>query len=578
MNLKQGRALMEEIYSRMDFGRYDEADVKARKLIREAEKRGWQQLLNNALEMRLVIAIESNNLEGAEKLAIKLAKQPPTAYGIFLQARLLMEQEHKKKALEKGYEALSFAESHETTTPKIMFEKICNLLGKILSDYGEHQAALKYYWQSLKAADTLQLKALEYSNYLFNLHYVYNDPVEYFNAHIGYNELFKGISHYDHRGKNTIKEMDEAARQKIRIGYISPDFRYHVVLRFSWAMLANYDKEQFEVYCYHNNPHEDNYSEEIKNMTDSWRNISGMSAQDAAEAIYKDKIDILVDLAGHTKGNGLPVMAYKPAPVQVSGIGYFATTGLKTVDYFLSDMALESEQDYFVEDIICLEHSHFCYTPIYVAPIPREAPCMKNGYITYGSFNHIRKVTDEVLELWANILKSVPQSHLILKGSVFDDEYGYELFVDRLAKNGIDMTSEDWKERIELRGFSKDYLQEYFDVDIALDTFPYPGGGTTCDALYMGVPVITLSGNSHGERFGKSLLENIGLSEFVVYNKQNYYDLAVALAGEKEIINNFHLGLRHMMEQSPLMDRKLYMSELELTYKKIWYEYCKNNS
>ncbi|MBO6246668.1 MAG: hypothetical protein J6N55_10350, partial [Anaerovibrio sp.] len=509
----------------------------------------------------------------ADELANKLEKQPATAYGLFLQGRLFMAEHKNHEALAKGREALVFAQNHRDTTSKIILEKICNLLGKLLSNYGYHDGAIKYYWQGIEAADSLQLKALEYSNYLFNLLFVHNSPMDYFKAHAGYNDLFKDISWYKLQNKYLLEAIYHKPVGKLRIGYISPDLRYHVVLRFSWAMLANYDKEHFEVYCYHNSPVEDEYSEEIKTMTDGWRNISGMNAKEAAEVIYRDKIDILVDLAGHTKGSTLPILAYKPAPVQISGIGYFATTGLKAVDYFLSDKALQSEPEYFCEDIIELEHSHFCYTPLYEAPATQEAPCKKNHYITFGSFNAIRKINDEVLELWTNIIKAVPNSHLLLKGSVFDDEYGYELFCDRLAKFGININLSEWQNRIELRGFSRDYLQEYLDIDIALDTFPYPGGGTTCDALYMGVPVITLSGNSHGERFGKSLLENLGLSEFVVYDKQAYFDLAVALAGDKEIINNLHMGLRRMMEKSPLMNSKLYMGELEAAYKNIWQKY-----
>ncbi|MBR2142018.1 hypothetical protein [Anaerovibrio sp.] len=573
MNMKQGQSLMDDIYNLMDKMQYQEAGKLAKRLVQVAEKNGWQQLLNNALEMLLVIAIETNNLIEADEFANKLEKQPATAYGLFLHGRLFMAEHKNHEALVKGREALIFAQNHRDTTSKIILEKICNLLGKLLSNYGYHDEAIKYYWQGVEAADSLQLKALEYSNYLFNLHFVHNSPIDYFKAHAGYNDLFKDISWYKLQNKYLLEAIYHKPVGKLRIGYISPDLRYHVVLRFSWAMLANYDKEHFEVYCYHNNPVEDEYSEEIKTMTDGWRNISGMNAKDAAEVIYRDKIDILVDLAGHTKGSILPILAYKPAPVQISGIGYFATTGLKAVDYFLSDKALQSESQYFCEDIIELEYSHFCYTPLYEAPATQEAPCKKNHYITFGSFNAIRKINDEVLELWTNIIKAVSNSHLLLKGSVFDDEYGYELFCDRLAKFGININLPEWQNRIELRGFSRDYLQEYLDIDIALDTFPYPGGGTTCDALYMGVPVITLSGNSHGERFGKSLLENIGLSEFVVYDKQAYFDLAVALAGDKEIINNLHMGLRRMMEKSPLMDRKLYMGELEAAYKNIWQKY-----
>ncbi|MBE6105136.1 hypothetical protein [Anaerovibrio lipolyticus] len=573
MNLKQGQSLMDEVYNLMDEGKYDRADSKAAKLVQAAERQGWQQLLCSALEIRLVVAIESNALTEAGTLLEKLSCQPATAYRIFLQARLLMQLGHHEAAIIKGREAFAFAGCHKETTTKPVLEKIGNLLGKLLSNYGEHQEALQYYWQSVEAADTLQLKALEYSNYLFNLHFVHNKPADYFKAHVGYNGLFEAIPWYDHKDNYFLEAIEKKPVEKIRIGYISPDLRNHVVLRFSWAMFASYDREHFQVYCYHNNPVEDNFSEEIKAMTDGWRNISGMNARQAAEAIYKDKIDILVDLAGHTKGNCLPVLAYKPAPVQISGIGYFATTGLKAVDYFISDKYLASEAEYFVEDIISLEHSHFCYAPLYEAPATGEAPWVKNGYITFGSFNHIRKITDEVLELWTDILKAVPGSHLLLKGSVFDDEYGYRLFCDRLAKFGVDMTAPEWQQRVELRGFSRDYLQEYLDMDIALDTFLYPGGGTTCDALYMGVPVITLSGNSHGERFGKSLLENIGLPEFVVYNKQAYFDLAVGLAGDKEIINNLHIGLRNMMEKSPLMNRQLYMKELEGAYRSVWAKY-----
>ncbi|WP_407400650.1 hypothetical protein [Anaerovibrio sp.] len=573
MNIKQGEALLEEIYTLMDKGQYEEADELATKLVHSAEKKGWQQLLCSALEMRTVVAIETNNPAEAAELVDKLACQPPTAYRLFLQARVFMQQQKNQQAIAKGREAFSFAQHYQSPKSKLVLEKICNLLGKLLSNYGDHKEALHYYWQSIEATDNLQLKALEYSNYLFNLHFIYNDPAEYYRAHIGYNELFNNIPQYDHKDKYQLEALTGKPVGKIRIGYISPDLRYHVVLRFSWAMFSNYDKDKFEVYCYHNNPNEDKYSEEIKDMTDCWRNISGMNADHTARVIYNDRIDILVDLAGHTKGNGLPILAYKPAPVQISGIGYFATTGLKAVDYFLSDRYLASEPQYFSEDIIELSHSHFCYAPLYEAPANGEAPCIRNGYITFGSFNHIRKVTDEVLELWTDIIKAVPNSHLLLKGEVFDDEYGHKLFCERLAKYGVDMAKPEWQQRVELRGFSRDYLKEYLDMDIALDTFPYPGGGTTCDALYMGVPVITLAGNSHGERFGRSLLENIGLSEFVTNDKQSYFNLAVALAGDKEIINNLHIGLRNMMENSPLMDRKLYMQELETAYKAVWDKY-----
>ncbi|WP_297569126.1 hypothetical protein [uncultured Anaerovibrio sp.] len=576
MNIKQGQALRNNINNLINAGEYENAYKQAKKLLREAEKKHWQELIIFALSIQMAFLIESDNLDEADKLSTQMAKQPTTGYGLFLQARLFLKQKKMKKALEMGQEALTFANNHKDTSPREIYEKIYNLLGILYSNYGMYKQALDCDWQAVKTACSLDLKATNYSNYLFNLHLVHNKPEEYYAGHVGYNGLFKELAQFNHESKYRLEAIKRKPVGKIRIGYVSPDLRYHVVLRFCWVMLANYDKEKFEVYCYHNNPNEDNYSENIKAMTDNWRNISGMKAEQAAKVIYDDKIDILVDLAGHTKGNGLPIMAYKPAPVQVSGVGYFATTGLKSVDYFISDKYLASEPECFVEDLISLEHSHFCYTPLYEAPATRQAPCIKKGYITFGSFNAIRKINDEVLELWTNILKAVPGSHLLLKGAVFDDDYGYELFCQRLTKFGIDIQSGEWRDRVDLRGFSKEYLQEYLDMDIALDTFPYPGGGTTCDALYMGLPVITLSGDSHGERFGKSLLENIGLPEFVVYNKQAYFDLAVALAGDKEIINNLHIGLRSMMEKSPLMDSCLYMEDLEAAYRKMWCKYVES--
>ena len=573
MNIKQGQKLRECINKYIESGDYQEANKQSKKLLQEANRNNWPEFIVFALSIQIAYAIENNELDVADKLVKALEQQPPTSYGMFLRARLLLKQKKKREALEMGKKALAFSNIHKDSCTKEIFEKIYNLLGILYSEYGAHKDALNCYWQAMEASVPLDLKAINYSNYLFNLHFGYNNPADYYNAHLGYNDMFKDVAWYTHDNKYQLEAIVGKATGKIRVGYISPDLRYHVVLRFCWVMLANYDKEHFEVYCYHNDPLEDDYSCDIRSMTDRWRNISGMNAQEAAEVIYNDRVDILVDLAGHTKGNALPILAYKPAPIQISGIGYFATTGLKAIDYFLSDKALESESQYFVEELINLEHSHFCYSPLYKAPAPGEAPCIKNGYITFGSFNAIRKVTDEVLELWTTIIKSVPESHLLLKGSAFDDEYGYELFCQRLIKFGIDMKEEEWKKRIELRGFSHDYLKDYLDMDIALDTFPYPGGGTTCDALYMGVPTITLSGNNHGERFGKSLLENIGLSEFVVYSKQAYYDLAVALADAKDIINNLHIGLRHKMEISPLMDSVLYMKELEEAYGEIWQRY-----
>ncbi len=378
-------------------------------------------------------------------------------------------------------------------------------------------------------------------------------------------------------------------RGKLRIGYISPDFRRHVVLLFIWAMVTKYNRQDFEVYCFSNSPIEDEYSKYIKKQVDFWCNISQLPLRDKALLVYQQELDILVDLAGHSRDNCLPVLGYKPAPIQISGIGYFATTGLQTVDYFLSDKYLATGCDQisakntqvidenlqatalassesFTEKLLVLPHSHFCYVPIKEMPPARQAPCMSKGYITFGSFNNLIKVNDVVLETWGAILRQVPKSRLLLKCASLDDADIRELFRQKLLSLGLP------EERFQLRGFSADYLPEYYEMDIALDTFPYPGGGTTCDALYMGVPVVTLGDGSHGGNFGISLLKNIGLDFACSYSVGEYIQKAFLLAQDRELLNALHLGLRNMMENSPIMNEKQYMQELEQGYKRIWQE------
>ena len=572
MNKKTAQDCMEQVYSCMDSGDYSRAAQLAEELCTEAKLMGWLQLQTNAVEMMLVAYIEQNNLDKALKIGLVLKQLPATAYGLYLLARLELMAGRNANAYDMAEKALKLANENRSQINPLVLEKIYNLMAKTLSFYGDSESAARYYLKSVDKADSLQLKALEYSNYLFNLHYFMKDAEQYYNAHLGYGDLFKEIKQFKHDER--YKAL-KTGTKKIRIGYISPDIRYHVVLRFCAVMMTAFNRDEFEVFCYLNN-YEDGYSESIKQQVNGWRNIKGLSASKTAEIIYNDNIDILFDLAGHTSQNSLPALAYKPAPVQVSGIGYFATTGLGTIDYFLSDKYLASDPECFVEKILELEHSHFCYTPLYETPEISEAPCLKKGYVTFGSFNNCSKLTDEVISLWADIIRNVPDAHLLLKDKAFDDLNGLHIFYEKFLKAGIDVHSKEWSNRIEFRGFSKDYLKEYADIDIALDTFPYPGGGTTCDALYMGVPVITLNGASHGERFGSSILINAGLSECVAQDKQQYWSLAVGLASDKETINALHLVIRKMMINSPLMNQSQYMGELEAAYKYIWNSYVNN--
>lgn len=441
-----------------------------------------------------------------------------------------------------------------------------NLLGNTCKVLGETKRSLVYFEKAILPELGLDFLAESYDSYLFNLHYSEGIlPEVLYQAHIRYNAIFSQIKQYQHNSLNRKGRTDD----KIRIGYISPDIRDHVVIFFSYKLFTAYDRKKFHVTCYMRGP-EDAISREIQDRVDSWRNVSKISDEETACLIYEDCIDILVDLAGHTRRNALPVLAYKPAPVQICGIGYFDTTGLEAVDYFITDKYCDPQGQndaQFVERLIRLPHSHFCYTAPDTAPPCGETPCLRNGFVTFGSFNNFSKTTDAMLRVWKRILQALPDARLILKNSIFNGAYGREYTKKRLEKLGFSM------EQVEFRPETAVYLPEYREIDIALDTYPYPGGGTSCDALYMGVPVITLVGERHGSRFGYSLLKNLALEDCIAFSPEEYVKKALVLAGNMERLNDLHLHLRERMQRSPLMDGNLYMRELEAAYLGIWQDY-----
>ena len=438
-----------------------------------------------------------------------------------------------------------------------------NVAGSWYSKYLETQAyACAFFGEIWKESNSLPVKWEYYSHYLMKCHYLFLPKKEYFRLHQGYNALFKDIWHFKHnRAMHT-------THKKIRIGYLSEDFNKCVLEDFIRVLTDCYNQQEFQVYCFANGEI-DKVTEFYRSCPVEWVDITGLNAPDAARAIYAKEIDILFDLAGHSRNN-LPILAYKPAPVQLCGIGYFATTGLDRVDYFLTDSYLcrNDTHKYFVEKLLVMPQSHFCYWPC--SNMPREihgTPAKNKGYITFGSFNNPIKVNSHVLQTWSKILLAVPQSRLLIKGQMFNASYGIEQMANMLLEAGIEL------DRVELRGFSKNYLHEYWDVDIALDTFPYPGGGTTCAALYMGVPVITLGDGSHGGDFGISILKNIGMEACCSYSVQEYIEKAVLLASDWDLLDELHRQLRNIMDSSPLMDREGYMRDLENNYRMIWQKY-----
>jgi len=523
-------------------GRIDEAEELAGKVLRIQPRHP---------RARMVLA-------GLAALEFRLDDEIP------LLADLIEELTYKAKVL--GEEDPSYAIYHQ------MLKRARGWLADALYLAGEAKGAAHELLMSSRLADETYEAADLYSKYLFMRNYRY----------LGAKDGRLKAEHYESLLDVHPYKHDNAARtarRKLRIGYISPDFREHSVSYFLPPLLRHFDGEQFMVFCYATG-RSDAVTERLRTRRVTWRDLRGRPPRTAARLIAEDKIDILVDLSGHSQDNALPIMAHRPAPVQVSGIGYTNTTGLRAIDYFLSDEICIPKGDTaaeagFVERILRLSHSHLCYAPELIRVMPEagyEPPMRKNGYVTFGSFNNFAKVTDETLLLWRGILESVRDSKLVIKGKIASIDAGINF-----AKKRFSMLSYDLA-RVEFRPYSPDYLEQYRDIDIALDTAPYNGGLTTCEALYMGVPVISLRGRTHGSRFGASILTNAGVRELVAENDINYVRRAVQLAETPKLLEAYHMGLRANMKRSPLMNIEGYMEELETAYQEIWENFCKSNS
>ncbi|WP_313993315.1 hypothetical protein [uncultured Selenomonas sp.] len=532
----------------------------------------------DAIAVNAEVALYSGRIDEAEMLAAQVLRTQPrhprarmVQAGLAalefrlddeipLLADLIEELSYKAKVL--GTEDLSYAIYHQ------MLRRARGWLADALYLAGEAKGAAHELLMSSRLADIPDEAAELYSKYLFMRNY----------RHLGAREGREKAEIYGSLMEVTPYAHDNVVRtprRKLRIGYISPDFREHAVAYFLPAMLRHFDGECFMVFCYATG-RSDTVTERFRTRRVTWRDLRGRPSRTAARLIAEDKIDILVDLSGHSQDNALPIMAYRPAPIQISGIGYTNTTGLPVIDYFLSDEVCIPRGDAaaeagFTEEILRLTHSHLCYAPEEIRVMPEtgyEAPLRKNGYVTFGSFNNFAKVTDEILLLWRGILESVRGARLVVKGKVASIDAGLNFAKKRLSMLSFDL------DRVEFRPFSQDYLEQYRDIDIALDTAPYNGGLTTCEALYMGVPVIALRGRTHGARFGASILTNAGVRELVAENDINYVRRAVQLAESPKLLDAYHAGLRTNMRRSPLMNVQGYMEELEAAYQDIWEKFC----
>jgi predicted O-linked N-acetylglucosamine transferase (SPINDLY family) len=445
--------------------------------------------------------------------------------------------------------------------------RVYNALGYVLNKQGRNAEAIACFRQALRL-DPGFIAA--HDNLVYYLHYEYDcSPEDMLHEHAVWNKR-----HAIHI--RPVGESCNAVEQEkvIKVGYVSADFRTHSVARFLEPLLSNHDSNSIEVYCYADIEQADRITERLASYATHWRVVRELGDYDLARQVYADNIDILVDLAGHTSNNRLLVFARKPAPVQVSWLGYPDTTGMTSIDYRITDAWTDppgETNDCYSEKLIHLPNGFLCYRPPAESEPVTSLPMINNKVTTFGSFNALPKVTPRVVRLWASILASVPNSRLIMKNKSFMDPGTQQRYRTLFMEHGIDPN------RIDLLGWVSGvnaHMALYGRIDIGLDTFPYNGTTTTCESLWMGVPVLTLRGRTHVERVGASLLSRIGMYDWISESQEQYLDKAVEYAKNSRQLVTLRKEMRSRMQASTLCDGPGFARDMEQAYRFMWTEWC----
>nr|CAD1838623.1 unnamed protein product [Ananas comosus var. bracteatus] len=373
------------------------------------------------------------------------------------------------------------------------------------------------------------------------------------------------------------KDMD----RPLVVGYISPDYFTHSVSYFIEAPLSHHDYSNYKVVVYSAVVKADaktlKFKDRVLKKGGLWRDIYGVDEKKVASMVREDKVDILVELTGHTANNKLGTMACRPAPIQVTWIGYPNTTGLPTIDYRITDSFADppNAKQKHIEELVRLPECFLCYTPSPEAGQVCPTPALSNGFITFGSFNNLAKITPKVLQVWARILCAVPNSRLVVKCKPFCCDSVRQRFLTILEQLGLEPLRVDLLPLILL---NHDHMQAYSLMDISLDTFPYAGTTTTCESLFMGVPCVTMAGSVHAHNVGVSLLTKVGLGRLIAKTEDEYVRLAVQLASNVSALQDLRLTLRDLMLRSPVCDGTKFVRGLESTYRNMWHRYCRGDA
>ncbi len=441
------------------------------------------------------------------------------------------------------------------------FYQAWNNLGNDLRDQGLQLEALDCYYKAIELHPEYMQA---HSNLLLELNAVLENGGRLLQEHLRWDRQHAGALLQPRSFHN-----DRSPDKVLKIGYVSSDFCHHSVAFFIEGILRHHDAERFHITCYSNLLKPDEKTDTIRSLADCWREIGCLSDDSVAALICEDGIDILVDLSGHTSHHRLLVFARKPAPIQVTYLGYPATTGMQAMDYRISDTIADpaASDAFHRENVIRLPRCFIAYSPYEYAPEVSALPADSAGFIRFVSFNHRLKIGPDVIKLWSRVLHAVPNSRLMVKHFSFIDDVIRKHFLDLFSQQGIS------PERIEAFAWAKspeEHLSYYHRVDVALDSFPYNGTTTTCESLWMGVPVVTLAGGLHAGRVGSSLMRSVGLADLVACDEDAYVEIARKLAEQRSKLREIRSTLRRDMLLSELCDSVSLVRALESEYRKMW--------
>jgi protein O-GlcNAc transferase len=435
-------------------------------------------------------------------------------------------------------------------------------LGNLLKDRGELDEAIASYRRAIALRPDLSLL---HSNLLLTLHYHRDySPADLLREHRQWADRHVAplIGARQPHGNAPDPE------RRLRIGYVSPDFREHALARFVLPAFERHDRAHVEIFAYSDVARPDAVTALIETEVDHWRDVHAQSDDRLADTVRDDRIDVLVDLAAHSAHNRLLVFARKPAPLQVTYLAYCSTTGVDAIDYRLTDRFLDPPGEgeaHYTESSVRLPGCYWCYS----APPVATPPSTERGAgpPTFGCLNNFAKVTDATLSLWTQLLRRVPEASFVLyaRGENHRERVRAAFRQAALAESRVSFVG--WQSL-------QDYLETYRRIDVALDPFPYAGGTTTCDALWMGVPVVSLTGSTAVSRAGSTLLTHAGLPECVARNEAEYLELAARLLRDGARLSTLRAGLRERLSTSPVMDARTFTRGLEATYRQMWRSWC----